>query len=89
MHVLVNMTLILNTNNFQFEGACVSATIDLRRNELHYNLQENCSEKLHFICEAKQANLYEQDVNRFPNGYKRHKLRTPYLTWKWNFQSWH
>ena len=56
-------------------GSCASATIDPRRNEPQYNLHENCSQQLYFICEANQTDLYEEkeEDKVLPQAFKRHK----------------
>ena len=58
-------------------GSCASATIDPRHNKPQYNSNENCSQQLHFICEAKQTDLYkekEKEENEvLPQAFKRHK----------------
>ena len=67
-----------NEQNLLFVAdSCVSATIDPRHNKPQYNSNENCSQQLHFICEAKQTDLYkekEEEENEFlPQALKRHK----------------
>ena len=71
-------TIVLFTkNSIAIVGSCASATIDPRHNKPQYNSPENCSQLLHFICEAKQIDLYkekEKEENEvLPTGYKRHK----------------
>ena len=54
----------------------MSATIDSKSTQPFYNQHENCSQRFHFICEAKQSDLHhiaEQENKILPPVYNRHK----------------